>query len=79
MPSSTMGQTRARSLLADIQGAPDTALPRRELIVEWLRSYLLRSHRSGSAEEAAETGDLLALEQFLRAHDVPAASPAGAN
>jgi hypothetical protein len=79
MPNLTVDQTRAQSILADIQGAPDTVLPRRDLIVEWLRSYLQHPDRSGSAAEAADAGDLLALEQFLRAHDVPATSPAGRN
>ena len=67
-------QTHARSLLADIQGAPETFLPRREPIVDWLNAYLLRSDRRGYVTEPAEAADLVAVEKLLRSHKVPVAA-----
>jgi len=64
-------QLHAKSLLADIQGAPDTVLPRREALVEWLTGYLLRSDRRGYVMDPAEATDLAALDKFLRSHEVP--------
>ena len=74
----TANQTHARSLLADIEGASDTLIPRRETIVEWLKDYLYRSHRRGYVVELAETDDLVALDAFLRSQQVPAAVPPAA-
>jgi len=67
-------QTQAKSLLAGIQGAPETYLPRRAVIVDWLNGYLLRSDRRGYVMDPAESDDLVALEKFLRAHEVPTAA-----
>jgi hypothetical protein len=67
-------QTHAKALLADIQGAPSTFLPRRETLVDWLNAYLLRSDRRGYVVDATETADLAELEKFLREHDVPVAA-----
>ena len=67
-------QAHAKSLLADIQGAPETYLPRREVIVEWLNGYLLRSDRRGYVMDSTETDDLVELEKFLRTHEVPLAA-----
>jgi FAD/FMN-containing dehydrogenase len=71
-------QTHARSLLADIQGAPETFLPRRETIVDWLNAYLLRSDRRGYVMEPTEADDLAAVEKLLRSHKVPVAARAAA-
>ena len=70
-------QTHARSLLAGIEGAPETYLPRREIIVDWLNGYLLRSDRRGYVMEPTEADDMVALDKFLRTHEVPVASRAG--
>jgi len=64
----------AKALLADIQGAPSTFLPRRDALVDWLNAYLLRSDRRGYVMDPTETADLLELEKFLRTHDVPVAA-----
>ena len=66
-------QIHARSLLADIQGSPDTALPRRETIVDWLNSYLLRSDRRSYVMQPTEADDLIAVDKFLRTHHIPVA------
>jgi hypothetical protein len=66
-------QTQARALLADIQGAPTTLIPRREPIVGWLTAFLLRSDRTGYVMGATEADDLIALDQFLRTYQVPIA------
>jgi hypothetical protein len=67
-------QTQAKSLLAGIQGAPETYLPRRAVIVDWLNSYLLRSDRRDYIMDPAEGDDLNALEKFLHTHAVPTAA-----
>jgi hypothetical protein len=69
-------QAQARSLLAAIQAAPDTLLPRRETIVEWLDGFLLRSDRRGYVVAPTEADDLNALEKFLRSHKVRVEAPA---
>ena len=71
-------QTHARSLLADIEGAPGTILPRRETIVEWLNGYLLRTDRRGYVMDPTEADDLIELDKFLRLHAVPVAVRAAA-
>ena len=65
-------QNHARSLLADIEGAPATLLPRRATIVEWLNTYLARASENGYVTNDAEAGDLIALGKFLRTYEVPA-------
>jgi hypothetical protein len=70
----TTNQVHAKSLLADIQGAPDTVLPRREAITEWLNGYLLRSDRRDYVVDPIETNDLAELDKFLRSHEVPVAA-----
>ena len=69
-------QVHARALLADIQGAPQTSLPRRETLVDWLNAFLVRADRRGYVSEATETADLVALDKFLRSHEVPVAAAA---
>ena len=64
-------RAHARSLLADIHGAPNTTLPRRDALVIWLDAFLLRAGQRGYATEPAEIADLAALEKFLRAHAIP--------
>jgi hypothetical protein len=67
-------QAHAKALLADIQGAPSTFLPRRETLVDWLNACLLRSDRRGAAVDPTEAADMVELEKFLRTHDVPVAA-----
>ena len=79
--STTDGKTKqaqARALLADIQEAPDTAIPRRDTIVAWLNSFLARSDRKGYVLGETEADDLIALDQFLRSCAVPVAVVAAA-
>jgi hypothetical protein len=66
-------QTHARSLLADLMRAPGTLIPRRETIVSWLNAYLIRSDKTGYVAEADDAADLVALDQFLRSHQIPVA------
>jgi len=63
----------ARSLQADILAAPDVWLPRREILLEWLKSFLLRASGTKYEIDAGEAADLRALEQFLRRKKVPVA------
>ena len=71
-------QTHAKALLAGIEGAPDTYLPRRAVIVDWLNGYLLRSDRRDYVMDPTEADDLAELEKFLRQHDVPVTALAAA-
>ena len=71
-------QTQARALLADIQSAPTTVIPRREPIVVWLNAFLLRSDQKDYVMGETEAADLIALDQFLRTYHVPVAAPAAA-
>ncbi len=71
-------QAQARSLLAALQDAPMTIVPRREPITAWLNAYLLRAGEKGYVMGETETDDLAALDQFLRTNDVPMATPAAA-
>jgi hypothetical protein len=66
-------QTRARSLLADLMRAPGTLIPRRETIVSWLNACLVRSDKMGYVAEADDAADLVALDEFLRSHQIPVA------
>lgn len=70
----TPNQIHAKALLADILGSPATALPRRETLVDWLKSLLSRSHQSGYVADDSESADLIALDRFLRTNDVPSAA-----
>jgi hypothetical protein len=75
-PSSTesgSNQIHARSLLADLKCAPSTPIPRRETIVDWLNAYLVRSDIAGYVAGPDETADLVALDEFLRSHQIPIA------
>jgi hypothetical protein len=75
-PSSTdsgSNQTHAKSLLADLKCAPGTPIPRRETIVNWLNAYLVRSDKTGYVAGPDEAADLVAVEEFLRSHQIPVA------
>lgn len=63
----------ARGLRAEILGAPDVWLPRREILLEWLEGFLSRAVRGSYELETTEAADLRALDHFLRKHKVPAA------
>jgi hypothetical protein len=79
MKTTTAGkeiQTQARALLADIEGAPTTSLPRRETIVDWLNAFLVRTDKKGYVLGETEAADLNELDQFLRTYDVPVAAAA---
>jgi hypothetical protein len=65
----------ARALLADIQAAPDTYIPRREILTEWLSSFLVRAQAPRYDLGDTEVADLTALDQFLRGKHVATAGP----
>lgn len=65
--------THARALQADILAAPGVWLPRREILLEWLASFLTRAAEPRYELQEGEASDLRALEQFLRKQKVPAA------
>jgi hypothetical protein len=64
--------TQARRLRADIVGAPDVWLPRRDALVEWLDTFLVRIGLPKSQLEETDAADLQALERFLRTQKIPA-------
>ncbi len=63
----------ARSLQADILAAPDVWLPRREILLDWLQSFLARAAAPKYELDVSEATDLRALDQFLRRQKVPVA------
>ena len=62
----------AQAMQAEIQGAPETVIPRRQPILDWLKEFLLRSDKKGYVLGETEAEDLTALELFLREYKVPA-------
>jgi hypothetical protein len=68
--------THARALLADIVGAPDVYLPRREILTDWLRNFVGRAQVSSYELGDTEADDLGALERFVRGKKVPVAAAA---
>lgn len=63
----------ARALRADILAAPSVWLPRREILLEWLETFLQRVARPSYELGETEAADLAALEKFLRKKMVPVA------
>lgn len=63
----------ARALQADILAAPGVWLPRREILLEWLKAFLARAAAPKYELEEGETSDLHALDRFLRKQNVPVA------
>lgn len=62
----------ARALRADILGAPEMWLPRRETLLEWLSGFLTRAAAPKYELGVTEAADLAALEHFLRKKKIPA-------
>jgi hypothetical protein len=65
-------QTYATSLLADIQAVAKNDLPRREVILDWLDEFLLRSKKRGFVMGQTDVDDLTALDLFVRVNQIPA-------
>jgi hypothetical protein len=63
----------ARQLRADIAAAPDVWLPRRDILITWLDTFLTRIAAPKSVLGETDAADLVALERFLRHQKVPAA------
>ena len=63
----------ARALRAEITGAPEVWLPRRDTLLEWLNAFLLRAEAPKYGLGATEAADLEALALFLRKKKVPLA------
>ena len=63
----------ARTLRADILAAPEVWLPRREILLDWLNSFMRRAETKTYELGETEAADLTALDQFLRKKKVPVA------
>jgi hypothetical protein len=63
----------AQALRADIVGAPDVWLPRRDAILQWLNAFLARAQTGKFELRETEAEDLAALETFLRKKKIPSA------
>lgn len=74
MHKPTVHLTHARSLRADILAAPEVWLPRREIMLDWLNSFMLRAEKPAYHLGETEAADLTALDLFLRKKKVPAAA-----
>jgi hypothetical protein len=66
-----MQRTHAKTMQTEIQSAPNTTLPRRQPILDWLKDFLLRSEKKGYVLGETEADDLTALQLFLREYGVP--------
>ena len=66
-----MQRTHAKTMQGEIQSAPNTRLPRRQPILDWLKNFLLRSDKKGYVLGETEVADLTALQLFLREYGVP--------
>ncbi|MES2695161.1 MAG: hypothetical protein V4773_16930 [Verrucomicrobiota bacterium] len=64
----------ARTLRADILGAPAVWLPRRAVLLDWLNAFLVRAEVAKYELDETEASDLVALDQFLRKKKVPVAA-----
>ncbi|GAB1489148.1 hypothetical protein MASR2M8_16000 [Opitutaceae bacterium] len=62
--------THARSLLADMQAAPDAYLPRRAILSEWLHAFVARASLPRYELGLTEAEDLSELDTFLRSKDI---------
>jgi hypothetical protein len=71
MHSPTKHLSHARALLADIAGSPTIYLPRRDILVEWLQAFVGRAQATSYDLPDTEAKDLAALDEFLRANNVP--------
>ena len=65
-------QVFAVSLLADLQAAAKIGVPRREVLIDWLDDFLVRSKRRGFEMEQAEVDDLIALDEFVHRNGIVA-------
>lgn len=61
----------ARAMQADILAAPNVWLPRREILLEWLKAFVARAAAPRYELGGSEASDLRALDQFLRRLKVP--------
>lgn len=64
---------QARALRADLLGAPDVWVPRRDVLLDWLNAFLRRAEKPRYTPAESEVTDLAALDQFLRRKKVPVA------
>jgi hypothetical protein len=71
MSSTVQCQVYATSLLADIRAAANNAIPRREDVVAWLSDFLHRCDVKGYHAVPADVENLVALDEFVRANQIP--------
>ncbi|MGA2444046.1 MAG: hypothetical protein ABSG50_01295 [Opitutaceae bacterium] len=65
-------QVYAASLLDDIRAVAQNGLPRREVLLDWLDDFLVRTKKRGFQMEQAEVDNLIALDQFVHMNGIPA-------
>ncbi len=64
-------QVYAKSLLADLERNTPANLPRRGVLVDWLRDFLVRSDQGGFRLESSQVEDLTAVHNYLVTERVP--------
>ena len=69
-------QVYATSLHADIAGAVNDGLPRREVLLHWLDEFLLRTKKRGFEMPREDVENLTALDQFVRFNRISATARA---
>jgi len=72
-------QAYASSLHADIKAAVNDGLPRREVLLEWLDDFLVRTKKRHFEIEQADVENLTALDQFVRFNRIPSTDRSALN
>jgi hypothetical protein len=65
-------QVYAVSLLADLQATAKDGVPRREVLLDWLDDFLVRTKKRGFEMAQAEVDNLIALDEFVHRNGIPA-------
>jgi hypothetical protein len=59
------------SLVADIRASAGAGPPRRDDVLNWLAGFVLRSEKKGYSAEPGEMQNLVALDEYVRANQIP--------
>lgn len=62
----------ASSLLLALEGAAAANLPRRQVLIDWLRDFRGRAAHPGVRIDAADLADLTAIQDYLSVNQVAA-------
>ncbi len=69
----TTTMTQARALQADLLGSAHIWIPRREILMDWLKAFLIRGAKPNYVADQDDTEGLDAIGVFLRQSSIPVA------